>query len=163
MRRPPPRHRDSDRGLRPPSLAFVDRWFKVNVTTDLDGIPSVYGDDGFTFNCDIATPMLREGPNVYAVDLFLDVLVDCAGRRFDVTDREEFVVAVDDGLVSEREAEMAETHLEQLLQIVRRGDLLAWLDSHHPFGPTSAPASLPMARCPITATVAPGLRPSWAP
>ena len=141
--------------------AFADRWFKVNVTTDLDGMPSVYGDDGFTFNCDIATPMLREGLNVYAVDLFLDVLVDRAGRTFEVTDREEFLLAVDRGLVSEHEAAMAEIHLEELLGIIRRGDLLSWLDAHHPFGPTSAPASLPMARCPISPAVAPGLRPSW--
>ncbi|HUS21184.1 MAG TPA: hypothetical protein VMZ66_04135 [Aeromicrobium sp.] len=41
--------------------AFADRWIKINVTTDLDGHPAVYGDDDFTFNCDIATPMLRRG------------------------------------------------------------------------------------------------------
>lgn len=126
--------------------AFEDRWFKINVTTDLDGRPAIYGDDGFTFNCDIATPMLRNGGAVYAVDLFLDVLVDVTGRSWQVVDRDEFVQAVREGLVSEREASYAEAHPAALLEMVSSGELLAWLHALCPFAPSSAPFALPMVR-----------------
>lgn len=140
--------------------AFGDRWFKINVTTDLDGRPA-HGDHGFTFNCDIATPMVRDGASVHAVDLFLDVLVDQAGRDYDVVDREEFTQAVQDGLVSEREAAASELHLERLLDIIRGGDLVRWLDALCPFAPCAARTALPVVRTPITPLVAATTRPSW--
>lgn len=65
--------RYGDRVLR--HYAFADRWFKVNVTSDLDGRLVETGDLQFAFNCDVATPMERDGDAVYAVDLFTDVLV----------------------------------------------------------------------------------------
>jgi hypothetical protein len=141
--------------------AFADRWFKINATTDLDGRPAIYGDDGFTFNCDIATPMLRQGVGVHAVDLFLDVLVDQSGRTYDVIDRAEFAQAVLDGVVSGHEASQAEAHLQDLVAIVRDGQLLSWLDSVCPFGPSAAPDALPMVRTAITPVVAAVTRPSW--
>lgn len=57
--------------------AFGDRWFKINVTTDLQGSLVETGDpqNRFAFNCDIATPMERDGSAIYGVDLFVDVLV----------------------------------------------------------------------------------------
>ena len=57
--------------------AFAGHWFKVNVTTDRGGRLTETGDRTcrFAFNCDIATPMEREGDSTFAVDLFTDVLV----------------------------------------------------------------------------------------
>jgi len=141
--------------------AFADHWFKINVTTDLEGRPAVYGEDRFTFNCDIATPMVRDGVSVYAVDLFLDVLVDRPGRAFEVTDREEFHGAVEQGLVSSREAVAAEAHLAELLVLIRRGELLSWLERRCPFAPSSAPPALPVARSALAPVVAARTRPSW--
>lgn len=139
--------------------AFADRWFKINVTIDLDGRPTEQ--DGSAFNCDIATPMQTDGVSICAVDLFLDVLVDATGRSFDVTDRDQFVEAVAGGLVSEREAAEAERHLRDLVALIRQGGLIRWLDGQFGFGPTSPPPALPTARGPVTAHVAVGKRPSW--
>lgn len=38
----------------------------------------------FTFNCDIATPLVRQGDAVLAVELFLDVLVRRDGITHEV-------------------------------------------------------------------------------
>jgi hypothetical protein len=55
--------------------AFANRWFKVNVPTDRSGELIETGDVAhrFALNCDIATPMEREGDETFAVDLFVDV------------------------------------------------------------------------------------------
>jgi hypothetical protein len=59
--------------------AFGDHWFKVNATTDLEGRLVETTAPGevppFAFNCDISAPLLRRGDAVFAVDLWLDVLV----------------------------------------------------------------------------------------
>jgi hypothetical protein len=57
--------------------AFAEHWFKINVTTDLSGRLTETGDGTrrFAVNCDIATPMEREGDSTFGVDLFTDVLV----------------------------------------------------------------------------------------
>ncbi|HUS21183.1 MAG TPA: hypothetical protein VMZ66_04130 [Aeromicrobium sp.] len=89
------------------------------------------------------------------------MLIDQRGRSFEIVDRAEFEQAVLDGLVSEREASHAEAHLQELLAIVRKGKLLAWLDSVCPFGPSPAPDALPMVRTAITTVVAEETRPSW--
>ncbi len=105
--------------------------------------------------------MLRQGSSVYAVDLFLDVLVDVPGRRFEVTDRDEFNDAVDTGLVSSREAAFAEAHLKELLRLVSTGKLIRWLETQCPFAPSSAAEALPVTRGPVTVEVAALTRPSW--
>jgi hypothetical protein len=65
--------------------AWRDHWFKINCTTDLCGrlIETTAPEDvpPFAFNCDIATPMVRDGDAVFAVDLWLDVLVRNDGVR----------------------------------------------------------------------------------
>lgn len=64
--------------------AWGDRWYKVNVTTDLAGhlaeTPATAAAPAFAFNIDISTPIRRYGDHVFAVDLFTDVLVR-HGRR----------------------------------------------------------------------------------
>jgi hypothetical protein len=51
--------------------AFADHWFMVNVTTGLSGrvTGTGEGDSRFAFNCNIATPMEREGDSTFGVDL----------------------------------------------------------------------------------------------
>ncbi len=49
--------------------AFAGHWFKVNVTTGLSGRLTETGDGTrrFAVNCDIATPMEREGDSTFGV------------------------------------------------------------------------------------------------
>jgi hypothetical protein len=91
--------------------AFADHWFKINATTDREGrlVETSAPEEvpPFTFNCDIASPMRRHGDAVFAVDMFLDVLVRSDGVTFGVYDQREFDHAVRQGWVSQREAKGA--------------------------------------------------------
>jgi hypothetical protein len=81
--------------------AFADHWFKVNLTTDLNGAVVETGAseaaDGFAVNCDLATPMWQQDMAVYAVDLLLDVLVRSDGRTYRVCDVDELAQAIAGG------------------------------------------------------------------
>ena len=114
--------------------SFADHWFKINVTTDLAGNLVETGDASlpFAFNCDIATPMEREGDSTFGVDLFVDVLVRADAATYTVGDQEELAVMLDRGLVSESEGRGAMRGLGELIDIVGRGHLLAWLDERAP-------------------------------
>jgi hypothetical protein len=105
--------------------AFRDHWFKINATTDLEGglVETTAPDDvpPFAFNCDIATPMLRRGDAVLAVDLFLDMLVRSDGATYGVHDQQAFEDAVRRGWVSEREAAGASAGLQELLGFIESG------------------------------------------
>ncbi len=63
--------------------AFAGHWFKVNVTTGLSGCLTETGDVGrrFAVNCDIASPMERDGDSTFGVDLITDVLSGTTRRR----------------------------------------------------------------------------------
>ena len=127
--------------------AFADRWFKINVTTDLEGNLVETGSEGglrrFAFNCDIATPMHASGDAVYAVDLFLDVLVRRDASRCAAYDDEEFEEAIRRALISPAEAAGARHGLNELVALIERGDLLAFLAEVCPFGRSVAPPALP--------------------
>lgn len=148
--------------------AFADRWFKVNCTTDLFGRFTEAGStDGgsppFAFNCDIATPMLREANAVFAVDLWLDVLVRADGLSYRVVDTSSFGRAVKEGLLSKREARYARTGLRELVALIERGRLIAFLSDIFPFEPSTAPRAIPMRRVPATGKplVEAHQRPTW--
>lgn len=156
--------------------AFRDHWFKINCTTDLSGrfVETTSADDTlpFTFNCDIATPMLRKDDAVYAVDLWLDVLVRGDGITHEVHDEDDFAQARAEGWLSEREAAGARDGLEELLGIIRQHRLVEFLADAHPFGPfgpfdpfgpTLPPPALPTEDLPPDGFpfVLPYQRPSW--
>ncbi len=148
--------------------AFADRWFKVNCTTDVSGrlteVGSTAGDGSpFAFNCDIATPMLREGDAVFSVDLWLDVLVREDGRSYRVADTASFEHAVEQGLLSRGEARCAKRGLRELVQLIERGELLRFLADVCPFRPSTAPPALPMRVVPTTGKplIEPHRRPTW--
>jgi predicted RNA-binding protein associated with RNAse of E/G family len=108
--------------------AVRDHWFKVNcTTTDQTGafIETTWPDDvpPFTFNCDIATPMLRQDDAVFAVDLWLDVLVPADGVTYGVYDHDDFEAAIGHGWLSEREAECARTGLREIVELIERCEL----------------------------------------
>ncbi|MGH3150736.1 MAG: DUF402 domain-containing protein [Streptosporangiaceae bacterium] len=134
--------------------AFARHWFKVNLTTGLDGriVETGGGEPGsrFAFNCDIATPMRRRGHTVYAVDLFADVLVRADGVTYRACDLEEFGQAQDRGLVLPSEARGARRGLAELTGIIERGQLAAFLRHTCPLGPLSPPAAAPPGRIPVT-------------
>ena len=148
--------------------AFADRWFKVNCTTDVLGrlteAGSTAGDaPPFAFNCDIATPMLRDGDAVFAVDLWLDVLVREDGRSYRVADTASFGHALEQGLLSKREARCAKGALRELVELIERGALVAFLADICPFRPSTAPPAIPMrllsgAQSPL---IEPDRRPTW--
>jgi hypothetical protein len=147
--------------------AFRDHWFKINATTDREGAlveTSTPGDvPPFTFNCDIATPMLRRDDAVFAVDLFLDVLVCRDGVTYGVHDHQELDDAVRRGWVSRREAAGARGGLQELLGLIEASRLMAFLAEARPFARVDAPPAPAMQRL-LPGQVPllhPGGRPSW--
>jgi hypothetical protein len=143
--------------------AFADRWFKVNVTTNGRGWFIETGDAGyrFSFNCDIATPMARDGDSVFAVDLFVDVLVRVDATTRVVVDEDELAAAVQDGLVSKQEAAHAVRGLVELLDLIDTARFVRWLDDIVPFGPCDPPVAPPMTREPIPDRLRSGRRATW--
>jgi hypothetical protein len=147
--------------------AFADRWFKINVTTDMQANLVETGPENgprrFAFNCDIATPMQTDGSAIYAVDLFLDVLVRRDARTHAAYDHDEFDEFVRRGLISAAEASGAQHGLAELLHLIDRGDLMAFLADLYPFGSSAAPPALPAHRVPLSAVpqVHPRVRPTW--
>jgi hypothetical protein len=134
--------------------AFRDHWFKVNCTMDSRGefVETLSPEDGvptFAFNCDIATPMLRGPDAVFAVDLWLDVLVRGDGVTYGVHDQDDFEHAIGRGWLSRREAAGARAGLRQLIDVIERGELVAFLAGFHPFGVAVAPAAPPAQRVPL--------------
>ena len=148
--------------------AFARHWFKVNLTTGLDGrIVETGGDDPgsrFAFNCDIATPMRRRDRAVYAVDLFADVLVRADGVTYRVCDLEEFHQASSRGLILPGEAHGAQRGLAELTGIIERGKLAALLRQTCPAGPLNPPIASPAGRIPLTQVplLSEDTRASWA-
>ena len=103
--------------------AFARHWFKVNLTTGLSGQIVETGDEHsgrFTPNCDIATPMRRRGGDVFAVDLFADVLVRADSLTYRVCDLEELDRARLTGLVLPAEERGARGGLAELTGIIER-------------------------------------------
>jgi len=143
--------------------AFADRWYKINVTTDTSGNVVETGDEQqrFAFNCDIATPMDRDGTKLFAVDLFLDVLVAEDAAAYVIGDEDQFDASVELGLISVSEARGARAGLQELLEIVERRQLLFWLDSLVPFGPCDPPKAIDMAREEVPARLRPQMRATW--
>jgi hypothetical protein len=131
--------------------AFSDHWYKINVTTDADGSLIETGDEGrrFAFNCDIATPMERDGQSLFAVDLFIDVLVGKDPSSWVVVDEEEFDDKLGQALLSPAEARGARAGLGELVAVIERRELLPWLDSIVPFGSCDPPPAVSMLRVPV--------------
>ena len=65
------------------------------------------------FNCDIATSMLRRDNAVFAVDLWLDVLVASHGVTHAVNDEDDSEEAISHGWLSQREVAGARAELGQ--------------------------------------------------
>ena len=133
--------------------AFARHWFKVNLTTDVDGhIVQTGGDEPgsrFAFNCDIATPMRRRDSALYAVDLFADVLVQADGVTYRVCDLEAFQQAAGRGLILPAEAQGAERGLAELTGIIEGRELAAFLRRACPAGPLDPPIATPADRVPL--------------
>jgi predicted RNA-binding protein associated with RNAse of E/G family len=144
--------------------AFADKWFKVNVSTDLAGNLVETGDAGqrFAFNCDIATPMERVATSTFGVDLFIDVLVRDDATSYMVGDRVEFEQAIELGLISRAEQQGARDGLQHLLELLERGRLLVWLHEIAPFAACRPPTSPPMERGPVPRRLQPKVRRTWA-
>ncbi len=149
--------------------AFASEWFKVNVTLDRQGqfIKTPSGPDhaAFAFNCDIATPMRRSGCDIFAVDLFADVLVEADGRSASVKDEADLPHAAATGLISRCEFASARIALDRLMALIDAGSLIALLEAACPFGSSHAPDAFPMTRVPLAGVpeVQPERRWSWLP
>lgn len=143
--------------------AFAGHWFKINVTTGPGGRLTETGDPGrrFAVNCDIATPMEREGNSTFGVDLFTDVLVGDDATAYVVADQDEFAEMLGRGVISPAEGRGAERGLRELLDLIEAGRLLRWLGDLAPFGPCQPPPARPMRRGPVPARLRPGFRRTW--
>lgn len=147
--------------------AWRENWFKINCTTDLEGrfVETGAPDDvpPFTFNCDIATPMVRSGDAVFAVDLWLDVLVRRDAVTHAVYDEGEFDDAIARDLLSAREQAGARAGLDELIDLIDRHALVDFLAELHPFGPTRVPEAPAMRRVDLSEAglLRPGVRASW--
>jgi hypothetical protein len=143
--------------------AFGDRWFKINVTTDQQGelVETGAPQRRFAFNCDIATPMERDGNATFAVDLFVDVLVRADLRSIHVGDQDEFEQALTAGLISHAEGEQSWRGVAELLELVQAGTLLPWLDALCPFGPSEPPEAPPIRRDEVPRRLLPQIRRTW--
>jgi hypothetical protein len=145
--------------------AFRDHWFNVNCTTDPAGafVDTTSPDDVplFRFNCAIATPMLRQDEAVFAVDLWPDVLVRADGVTHGVHDHGDFDAAIGRGWLSAREAEGARSGLRELVELIERRELVAFLAGFHPFDGAPVPAAPDEQRVPLSAV--PLLRPEARP
>jgi len=143
--------------------AFAKHWFKINVTTDTYGDLIETGDEAnrFAFNCDIATPMEREGNCIYAVDLFVDVLIRRDASSFHVGDEDEFIDMAAQNVLSRGEQRASRAALSELVDSIETGRLLPWLNHLVPFGPCDPPAAPPMERVEIPERMKPHVRSSW--
>lgn len=112
---------------------------------------------------DLATPLLLEGANAYAVDLELDVLVRADATTCVVTDEDDFERTLRAGLISPAEASGAQAELRRLVSDIENGRLLALLDGTHSLGPADAPEALPVERVPVAdvPAVRPRTRLTW--
>jgi hypothetical protein len=117
----------------------------------------------FAFNCDIATPMLRRDDAVFAVDLWLDVLVRSDGVTYAVNDEDDFEEAISHGWLSQLEVASARAELGRLVELIERRELVGFLAAVHPFAPTAAPAAPDMQQVRLSdvALVHAGARPTW--
>ncbi|MCI0579974.1 MAG: DUF402 domain-containing protein [Chloroflexi bacterium] len=147
--------------------AWRSRWFKVNLTTNLDGAivetPASPGVPAFAFNIDIATPMERRGRKVFAVDLFVDVLVRADGLNYVVGGESEARQAALAGLISPRELCAAERAVKELIDIIGRGSLRELIDETWPLEAACPAQAAAMQRVPLrnVSPLAPGVRSSW--
>lgn len=101
--------------------SFTNRWFEVNCSLDLAGRFVTVSGPGlidWTFNCDISTPHFVIGPDVYNMDLWLDILVASDGRARRVIDEDDFAEAIQQGWLTEEERQGAQSGLAQLLGVV---------------------------------------------
>src|SRR6266852_4912526 len=147
--------------------AFADRWFKINVTTDVAGNFVEEQPDStsipFCFNCDIATPMLKQGNAVFAVDLLIDVLVRADGSTYQIVDEDEFAAAHEHGWLSAPEVQGAQRGLADLIELIERKQLVQFLVDLSPFGSRRASRALDTQRVSVAdfPIVQPGVRPTW--
>jgi len=143
--------------------AFAGHWFKINITTDLDGRLTETGDGArrFAVNCDIATPMEREGDSTFGVDLFTDVLLRQDTMSYVITDQDEFGEMLGRGILSAAEGRGARRGLRELLRLIEQGRLLGWLGELAPFGSCQPPRARPMRRGPVPDRLRPGIRMTW--
>jgi hypothetical protein len=147
--------------------AWTSSWFKVNLTTNLSGeiveTPPSPGIPPFAFNIDVTTPMQRDGRHVFAVDLFVDVLVRADGLSYVVGDQVQAQQAALAGLISSRELHEAQRSVGELLEIIKCGSLVDLLSQAWPLeaacpGPAPPMRRVPLAEVPI---LVPGVRSTW--
>jgi hypothetical protein len=143
--------------------AFAGHWFKVNVTTSLSGCLTETSDPGrrFAVNCDIATPMERDGDSTFGVDLFTDVLVRQDATSYVITGQDELAEMLGRGVISAAEGRGAEHGLRELLDLIEQGRLLRWLGDLALFGPCQPPPAPPVRGGPVPARLRAGTRRTW--
>jgi hypothetical protein len=89
------------------------------------------------------------------------VLISHDSRSYLVTDAAGLEDACREQLVSETEQRNALAGLDELVDVVKAGDLLGWLGSLAPFGPCNPPRARVDSRKPAPQRLRPHHRRTW--
>ncbi len=130
------------------NYSFYDKWFEINCTFDMKGnlLPE-NGPIEWSFNCDICSPCFSFENNIYNIDLELDVLVNPNGKDFIIIDEEDFKDEIKRNNITSFEEKGALAGLSNLIEIIKSGGLINFLNDIYPFvDVTNCTSSLPMEK-----------------
>ena len=101
------------------TYSFTEHWFEVHCTFDLDGhLRPEPGPVNWAFDCDMCTPAIIRGNDVYNVDLKLDILVEPDGVTYALVDEDDFAEARSAGWLTDVEVLGARRGADELIGII---------------------------------------------
>jgi hypothetical protein len=135
---------------------FAEHWFEVHCTFDQAGrLRPEAGPVNWAFNCDMCTPPLVRGNDLYNVDLTLDILVEPDGVTFSLVDEDTFAEAQARGWLTPVEIAGARRGADELTAIIEGDGLRPFLERILPFDsvidsqPQEPPRYLPLQDIPL--------------
>ena len=116
------------------TYSFTEHWFEVHCTFDLDGhLRPEPGPVNWAFDCDMCTPAIIRGNDVYNVDLKLDILVEPDGVTYALVDEDDFAEARSAGWLTDVEVLGARRGADELIGIIHDTGLVPFLEPILPF------------------------------
>ena len=116
------------------TYSFTEHWFEVHCTFDLDGhLRPEPGPVNWAFDCDMCTPAIIRGNDVYIVDLKLDILVEPDGVTYALVDEDDFAEARSAGWLTDVEVLGARRGADELIGIIHDTGLVPFLEPILPF------------------------------
>jgi hypothetical protein len=113
---------------------FYNKWFNIHCFLDRCGSLEILpGPIDCCFCCDISTPIFNLNNNFYSIDLAYDILVGPDGKTHIIKDEDEFLFALSNNWITEKEGKGAQKGLEEIKSIIAEQGLIIYLDSIFPF------------------------------